>query len=250
MITRVRGSVARNDLWPWHISSRLFSCDAAYFKDYIHMWHICNPWGMMCHIRKIAGCACAGNAGNVFPRRRFQKKPLVSDPGMHHGTCVAHVPWCMSGSLTCGNGENVPGIPGACAPTILRILQEAHEGLCATYHFQFNRSNVKVTRLVRIFWVRAGGILVDHRSTISSFEFPQWRFSGVHVHTQLRIYGVCAMALRLQSCRVMTSVESSVRWCPFWLTAIQALISNYNVNLGMYKLIWFGAWDCLSMLGL
>ena len=77
-------------------------------------------------IRKIAGCACAGNAGNVFPRHRFQRKPLVSDPGMHHGTCVTHVPWCMSGSLTCGDGENVPGIPGACAPAILRIWQEAH----------------------------------------------------------------------------------------------------------------------------
>ena len=77
-------------------------------------------------IRKIADCACAGNAGNVFPRRRFQRKPLVSDPGMHHGTCVTHVPWCMSRSLTCGDGENVPGIPGACAPTILRIWQEAH----------------------------------------------------------------------------------------------------------------------------
>ena len=77
-------------------------------------------------IRKIAGCACAGNAGNVFPCRRFQRKPIVSDPGMHHGTCVTHVPWCMSGSLTCGDGENVPGIPGACAPAILRIWQEAH----------------------------------------------------------------------------------------------------------------------------
>ena len=53
-----------------------------------------------CQIRKIAGCACAGNAGNVFPRHRLQRKPLVSDPGMHHGTCVTHVPWCMSGSLT------------------------------------------------------------------------------------------------------------------------------------------------------
>ena len=91
-------------------------------------------WGYVGHvlswasyqIRKIAGCACAGNAGNVFPRRRFQRKPIVGDPGMHHGTCVTHVPWCMSGSLTCGDGENVPGIPGACAPAILRIWQEAH----------------------------------------------------------------------------------------------------------------------------
>ena len=96
---------------------------------------ICESWGTIAlsvvvwasyQIRKIAGCACAGNAGNVFPRRRFQRKLLVSDPGMHHGTCVTHVPWCMSGSLTCGDGENVPGIPGACAPAILRIWQDAH----------------------------------------------------------------------------------------------------------------------------
>ena len=66
-------------------------------------------------IRKISGCACAVNAGNVFPRHRFQRKPLVIDPDMHHGTCVKHVPWCMSGSITNDGGENVPGIPGACA---------------------------------------------------------------------------------------------------------------------------------------
>ena len=34
-----------------------------------------------------------------FPRHRLQRKPLVSDPDMHHGTYVTHVPWCMSGSL-------------------------------------------------------------------------------------------------------------------------------------------------------
>ena len=49
-----------------------------------------------------------------FPRHWLQRKLLVSDPGMDYGTCVTHVPWCMSGSLTRGGGENVPGIPGAC----------------------------------------------------------------------------------------------------------------------------------------
>ena len=34
-----------------------------------------------------------------FPRHWFQRKMLVSDPGMHHSTCATHVPWCMSGSL-------------------------------------------------------------------------------------------------------------------------------------------------------
>ena len=47
-----------------------------------------------------------------FPRHWFQRKPLVNDPGMHHGTCVTHVPWCMSGLLSRNGGENVPGILG------------------------------------------------------------------------------------------------------------------------------------------
>ena len=50
-----------------------------------------------------------------FPRHWLQRKQLVSDPGMRHGTCVMYVPWCMSGLLTRGGGENVPSIPGACA---------------------------------------------------------------------------------------------------------------------------------------
>ena len=72
------------------------------------------------------GCACAGNAGNVFP------SPQVSDPDMHHGTCVTHVPWCMPGSLTSGflwsrrRGETFPAFPAHAQPAILRIWQEAH----------------------------------------------------------------------------------------------------------------------------
>ena len=50
-----------------------------------------------------------------FPRHQLQRKPLVSDPDIDHGTCVTHMPWCMSGSLTSSRGENVPSIPGACA---------------------------------------------------------------------------------------------------------------------------------------
>ena len=50
-----------------------------------------------------------------FPRHLLQRQLLVSDPGIHHGTCITHVPWCMPGSLTRGGRENVPGIPGACA---------------------------------------------------------------------------------------------------------------------------------------
>ena len=57
-------------------------------------------------------CAHAPGMLGMFSRQRLQRKPLVSNSGMHHGTCVTHVLWCMSGSLTHGSGEN---IPDACA---------------------------------------------------------------------------------------------------------------------------------------
>ena len=66
---------------------------------YVKLW--------VAHTPGMPGTLC-------FPRHRLKRQPLVSDRGMHHGTCITHVPWCMSRSLTHGGGENVPGIPGAC----------------------------------------------------------------------------------------------------------------------------------------
>ena len=74
------------------------------------------PWAS-CQIRKIAGCACVGNAGNVFPYTDFKGNHELAIPA-----CVTHEPWCMSGSITRGGGENVPGIPGACTTRNLTYL--------------------------------------------------------------------------------------------------------------------------------
>ena len=62
----------------------------------------------------ILWVAHAPGMTGTFSHHRLQRKPLVSDPNTHHGTCVTHVPWCKSGSLTRGGGENVPGILRAC----------------------------------------------------------------------------------------------------------------------------------------
>ena len=56
-----------------------------------------------------------------FPRHRLQRKPLVIDPGMHHGTFAMDAPWCMSGSLTRGGGKTFPAFPAHGQPAILRI---------------------------------------------------------------------------------------------------------------------------------
>ena len=61
----------------------------------------------------------------------FSLPPRVSDPDMHHGTCVTHVPWCIPGSLTNGllwsrcRGKRSRHSRHAQA-TILRIWWEAH----------------------------------------------------------------------------------------------------------------------------
>ena len=68
-----------------------------------------------------------------FPRNRLQRKPPVSDPGMYHGTYVTHVPWCMSGSVARGGGENVPGIPGAYANlNFMHLTRGPCNCLCTT----------------------------------------------------------------------------------------------------------------------
>ena len=57
----------------------------------------------------------------------------VRDPGMHHGTCVTHVPWCKPGSLTSSflwsrrRGKTFPAFSTHAQPTILHIWIEAHE---------------------------------------------------------------------------------------------------------------------------
>ena len=153
------------------------------------------PWASY-QIRKIAGCACAGNAGNIFPRRRFQSKSLVSDPGMHHGTCVTHVPWCMSGSLIRSDGENVPGIPGACAPAILRIWQEAH-GMMWPHYITFssnlgppqNRASERILQSLRWRHNDHAGVS-NHQPHGCLLNRLFWHWSKKT--SKLRVTGLCA----------------------------------------------------------
>ena len=68
------------------------------------IWRHALTWAPY-EISKIADCACAGNVEEVFPRLQLQRKPLVSNLGIHHGTCVMHQPRCMSWSLTRDGGK-------------------------------------------------------------------------------------------------------------------------------------------------
>ena len=82
----------------------------------------CSPsqWAS-CQIHKIVCAHAPGMPGTFCP------PPRVSDPHMHHVTCVTHAPWCMPGSLTIGFlwsrrwGKTFPAFPAHAKPAILRI---------------------------------------------------------------------------------------------------------------------------------
>ena len=84
------------------------------------------PSWASCQIRKLAGAHAPGMPGT------YSSLPRVSDPDLHHGTCVTHVPWCMPGSLTSGFlwsrrwGKTFPAFPTHAQYAILCIWWEAH----------------------------------------------------------------------------------------------------------------------------
>ena len=148
-----------------------------------------------------------------FPRHWFQRKLLVSDPGMYHGTCVTHVPWCMSGSLTCGGGENVPGIPGARATRniaylargplpgcFLIVSQTLQQTICSEIetkfqHFPFMKNNLKISSAnwqSRLSWLQCiyRIQLYDHHSFGWCLGHEMSHSMKQYWSTSLSLYGV------------------------------------------------------------
>ena len=128
----------------------------------------CNPMGLLpdtqnCGLRMRRECR------ERFPRHRLQRPP-VGDPDMHYGTCVTHVPWCMSGSLTRGDGENVPGIPGACAIRNIKYLVRGPLN-GSEYVNGYQHDHVIKWKHFPCYWPFVGGI---HRLPVNSTHKGQW----------------------------------------------------------------------------
>ena len=103
------------------------STDRALLCIVVDRYRSISPHGPLTRYVKFRIVHASGMPGTCH---RFQRKPLVSDPGMHHDTCVTHVPWRMSGLLTRGSGENAPGIPGACTTRNLTYLSRGPLNAC------------------------------------------------------------------------------------------------------------------------
>ena len=70
------------------------------------------------------GFLVVNDSENVFngSLTRYVNMRIAHAPGMP-GTFSP--PWCISGPLNCSGGENVPGIPGACATRNFKYLARA-----------------------------------------------------------------------------------------------------------------------------
>ena len=98
--------VPRCVLIPWHEPFRLTDINVLFLKV--------GCLNQDCHRHCVEGFMVPANHGPLtrytklwvahepgMPRT-FSPPPWISDPDIHHGMCVAHVPWCMSGSLMNG----------------------------------------------------------------------------------------------------------------------------------------------------
>ena len=135
------------------------TCCKGSSKTYIYIWsiyctHLCysnkksqrqlsvnrydvHAWAF-CQIHKIADCACAGNAGNVFPAIAVQRSRHASRhlrdarAVVHTGSLTGGLPWSR------WRWETFPAFPAHAQPAILRFWWEAH-GTIYTYQKHYVR---------------------------------------------------------------------------------------------------------------
>ena len=102
----------------------------------------------------------------------FSPSPRVTDPDMHHGTCVTHVPWCMRGLLTScfrwsrWREKAFQAFPAHAHPVrnftyLVRgpCLQVLYGFVSSTFHFQ-------VTSGIRIKWYQKRWLLKKNSHSI------------------------------------------------------------------------------------
>ena len=116
-----------------------------------------------------------------FPCHWLQWKPLVRDPDMHHDTCVTHVPWCMSESLTHGGGEDLWDmcLELSDCSVIFQVSQQQWSWRLYQITAPYNNFNTPIM----IWWRHQMGTFSTllafargiHRSPVNSPHKGQWR---------------------------------------------------------------------------
>ena len=83
------------------------------------------PWASY-QIRNIAGCTCAGNAGNVFPATNFKGNHSIAIPACITARVSCTCRDACRDRLTAVARKTFPAFPVHAQPKISSIWQEAH----------------------------------------------------------------------------------------------------------------------------
>ena len=145
----------------------------------------------------------------------FSPPPRVSDPDMHHGTCVRHVLWCMPGSLTSG----------------WRWKRSRHSGACATHNFMYQETHGKNCRM-------RGQLLLKHRDGIRIYLHvviafdPSWNI--VKYHKEIKAYALKIVPLMVYFLGMTSFLfklsQKAINICIYVLARGWYILNNINVD--------------------
>ena len=164
-------------------------------------------------------------AGTFFPL------PLVSDPGMHHDTCMTHVPWCMPGSLT-GSfplksvaGKTFKAFQVHAQPAILRIWQEAHVLILHARHWcegsqniykQDRNSNNAILQFLFFWWPSELIAILDYYTCLPAQVLLSWSL-GTSTKPKQCVLFLCRIIECMYETDANTGIAQSTTYRSIWL---------------------------------
>ena len=80
----------------WEKHTNCYTLTWQGMDEHIHPIVLCWCYGPLAKYAKLKVAHAPGMPGTFSPPLR------LSDPDMHHSTCMMYVPWCMQGSLSSG----------------------------------------------------------------------------------------------------------------------------------------------------
>ena len=207
-----------------------------------------------------------------FPRHRLQRKPLVSDLGMHRGTCATHMQWCMLGPLTRCGGADVPGNPGTCATRNFAYLARGpchssaslYRGLCLktriflsniSLHFRITNHSIDFIYMTSImFWMLFS--LLGRRFLYNESNYLERFSSTISMLVSVQLFCLMSVCLSLPyvstpcvlvvlMCRILLndspfisrlSMRVIIRWSSYMNYFEQIIIQYWNL-----RKLWFNS---------
>ena len=142
----------------------------------------------------------------------FSSLPWVSDPDIHHGTCVTHVPWCMPGSLTSGFFWIRSQGKRSRHSRRMRNPQFYISGKRPMNFPQRLGANIYVIHSQTM--AQSAGIIIGTNIWIISHEINPWvPIYKLHLKRYAKLWGVDVLVCRRSSVSMFWFVEVFVCWC-------------------------------------